>query len=494
MNSIHTLCWYLHCLAQEQPYLPLLGDEGGWITAEQVEYYVEAGASLLYACGVRPQKLVALRTERNVNTILSLLSLQRIGATAVLLDPRDNLEQALSVCAPPLSVSFKLEGGKSNPRPTILLTNLEEDLIQCLPLVSSGCTPAPICDDPNSPAFYIFTSGSCGRKKAVVLSQGNLVSNLLDSAALGGYCPDDIALGALPIDHVFGLALLTGAIVLRHRLYLTPATTPEELLQVVAKQKITRMNGVPSLYLAMAKKARAGNARTLRVGYIGGAPWTAEQFQYIERELGMTLVPVYGMSECVGISCASYQAPQTVRMAGVGPFYPTNHGILLLDDGTKARIGEVGEVCVSGPMRMLGYHDPAQTAAVIDEDGFLHTGDLGYIDENSVLHLTGRKKDIIICNGINLSPLRIEEALLSVPGIEWAAVVGLPDETCGELPWAAVVCAEGVLPHIMDSLRVLLTKNELPVGILRLESMPMTASGKPDKRAARELIRQWRKV
>lgn len=492
--TMHTLCWYLHCLALEKPCLPLLGDKGGWITAEQVEQFVEAGAGLLYASGLRPGERAALRAKRSVNAVLALLCLQRVGASAVLIDPREEPAQAIANCAPPLTVSFHLEAGGDIHRPVLLLARAGEGTTLRLPLISSGCTPAPTYDDPDAPAFYIFTSGSCGQKKAVVLSQGNLVSNLLDSASLGGYSEDDVALGALPIDHVFGLALLTGAIVLRHRLYLTPATAPEELLQVVAREKITRMNGVPSLYLAMAKKARAGEVRSLRVGYIGGAPWTAEQFRHIESALGMTLVPVYGMSECIGISCASYRSPQQERMAGVGPFYPANQGKILREDGSQALPGEEGEVCVRGPMRMLGYHNPAHTAQAIDAGGFLHTGDLGYVDERGVLHLTGRKKDTIIRNGVNLSPRRIEEALLSLPGMQGAAVVGLPDDTCGELPWAAVVCAEGVLSHLMDDLWPLLAKNELPVGILRLDDLPMTGSGKPDKQAVKELIRQWRKV
>ena len=290
---------------------------------------------------------------------------------------------------------------------------------------------------------------------------------------------------------MFGLALLTGAIVLRHRLYLTAATAAEELLQIIAREKITRMNGVPSLYLALAKKARAGEARTLRTGYIGGAPWTAEQFRHIESALGMTLVPVYGMSECIGISCASCRAPQAERMAGVGPFYPANCGRIIREDGAQAAPGEEGEVCVHGPMRMLGYHDPAQTAQAVDEDGFLHTGDLGYVDGGGVLHLTGRKKDVIICNGVNLSPRRIEEALLSLPGVRGAAVVGLPDELQGERPWAAV-CAGGTPARILDGLRALLPKNELPAGIIWVDALPMTGSGKLDKQAVKELIRQWR--
>lgn len=493
-TAIHTICWYLHCLALERPQLPLLGDEGGWLTAEQADDFVEAGADLLYASGLRPGTLAILPARRTVNTVLALLCLQRVGAVTILTDPREKPEQMLSSYVPPLSAPFRLEAEGSTQRPILLLSRAGNDTPLRLPLVSSGCTPAPAYDDPNAPAFYIFTSGSCGQKKAVILSQGNLVSNLLDSAPLGGYSEDDVALGAVPMDHVFGLALLTGAVVLRHRLYLTSAAAPEELLQIVAKEKVTRMNGVPSLYLAMAKKAKAGEVRTLRVGYIGGAPWTAEQFRHIESALGMTLVPVYGMSECIGISCASYRATQAKRMAGVGPFYPANQGKILCEDGSPALPGEEGEICIRGPMRMLGYQDPAQTAQAVDADGFFHTGDLGFVDKTGTLYLTGRKKDIIIRNGVNLSPRRIEEALLSLLGVQGAAVVGLPDELHGELPWAAVVCGAEVLPHIMDGLRPLLPKNELPAGIMWVNALPMTGSGKPDKKAVKGLIRQWQKV
>lgn len=493
-SAIHTLCWYLHCLALEKPCQPLLGDKEGWLRAEQVDQFVEAGAGLLYSSGLRSGMLAVLPARRTVNTVLALLCLQRVGAAAILTDPREDTQQALTACAPPLSAAVHLSAGGSIQRPTLLLTRWGEGSPLCLPLAASGCTPAPTHDDPDAPAFYIFTSGSCGKKKAVVLSQGNLVSNLLDSAPLGGYSEDDIALGALPMDHIFGLALLTGAIVLRHRLYLTSATAPDELMQIIVREKITRMNGVPSLYLSMAGKAKAYDLRSLRVGYIGGAPWTAEQFGRMESALGIILVPVYGMSECVGISCASYRSSQAERMAGVGPFYPANEGKILREDGSQALPGEEGEICVRGPMRMLGYHDPNQTAQAIDGDGFFHTGDLGHLDSRGILHLTGRKKDIIIRNGVNLSPRRIEEMLLSLPGVQGAAVVGLPDDLHGELPWAAVVCGAEVLPHIIDGLRPLLPKNELPAGIMRVNALPMTGSGKPDKTAVKGLIRQWRKV
>lgn len=486
-TAVHTLFQYLRTLAANRPELPLLGDGGGWRTAEECLRCVEAGAGLLYSSGLRPGDLAVLRCERSVNTVLTLLCLQRLGAAVALVNPREDLRQAAASCSPPLNAAAFLSAD-GLPCPTVLLDRPGAGVSARLPLCAAGAAPAPAWDDPDAPAFYIFTSGSSGERKAVVLSQGNLVSNLLDSAPLGGYFEDDVALGALPLEHVFGLALLTGAVVLSHGLYLTAAASPKELLQVIQRERITRMNGVPSLYLALAEQAGTYDVGSLRAGYIGGAPWTQEQFRRIESALGMTLVPVYGMSECIGISCASFHAPQARRMAGVGPFYPANQGKILREDGSQAPQGEEGEVCVRGPMRMLGYHDPAQTARAIDGEGFLHTGDLGYVDESGVLHLTGRKKDIIIRNGVNLSPRRIENALLSLPGVQWAAVVALPDERCGELPWAAVVCPQDALAGLMDGLRPLLAKNELPAGILRLDSMPMTATGKPDKLRVRELL------
>ena len=494
VSTVHTLFWYLQALASDHPRTLFLGDKNGWITAGQALRFVEIGAGALYSHGLRRGMPVAIPVGRSVNSILALLCLQRIGAVAVLIDPRESPEKALSACTPPMAVSLCLEAEEDVSPPVLRLTKAGESSVLSLPLGSSSEALAPPHDDPGAPAFYIFTSGSSGKKKVVVLSQGNLVSNLLDSAPLGGYSEKDVALGALPMDHVFGLALLTGAIVLRHRLYLTAETAPKELLQIISKQKITRMNGVPSLYLSMAEMAADSDVRSLRVGYIGGAPWTVRQFRHIESALGMTLVPVYGMSECIGISCASYRSPKAVRMTGVGPFYPANQGKILREDGAPARAGEAGEICVRGPMRMLGYYDPVQTSEAIDQDGFLHTGDVGFVDEDGILHLTGRRKDVIIRNGINLSPQRVEEALLSLPGVHGAAVVGLPDRTCGELPWAAVVCAEEVLPGLMDGLRPLLAKNELPAGILRVNALPMTDSGKPNKQSVRELIQRWRTV
>ena len=156
-----------------------------------------------------------------------------------------------------------------------------------------------------------------------------------------------------------------------------------------------------------------------------------------------------------------------------------NDGFILAEDGQKAPVGQIGEIYVRGPMRMLGYYGEPLPA-----DAYLHTGDLGCLDDQGVLHLCGRKKDIIIRNGNNLSIVRIEKALLSLPGVQAAAVVGVPDDMQGEVPCAMIV---GWADR--QALAARLHKNEMPVSLLPVPALPMTALSKPEKQAIREAMR-----
>jgi len=484
--SYKPLLIYLTEYAQECPDRKLLGDAQGWRTVQQALTQARQAAGQLHALGIREGELVALRAFRTVETIQVLLALQMLGAVAVLTEPRSDVEPFLERCAVPVPVECILE---QRGQSFILRRPGMAQGEKLSHLFSGDPWPDFAARSPREPGFLIFTSGSTGRSKAVMLSQYNLVNNLVDSQPLGLYEPDDVALGALPLDHVFGLVLLAGTAVLRYALYLPEQTAVSSLLDAIEEQGITRMNGVPSLYLAMAEQKGGRRLSTLRAGFIGGGPYTPEQFCRIEEELGMTLIPVYGMSECIGISCASYQDPQGARMRGVGPFYSMNTGAILLEDGTPAPVGVEGEICVDGPARMVGYYGDSSPRAP-----WLHTGDLGFLDENGILHISGRKKDIIIRNGVNLSPLRIEQALLSLPGVTAAAVVGLPDERCGELPWAMAVWDGPSPEQLLQALAPLLAKNELPAGILRAEELPMTPSGKPDKARIREVLQRWSRL
>ncbi len=474
---IRTIHSFLQKLARNEPHKPLLGCAHFWLDAESVLSQTESIAWELKLLGIHQGSFVCLRTYRTMECCLVLFALQAIGAVAVLTDPREPAGAFLKKCevSVPVEIFLELSGSRiQSPRGSF-------DIFQ---LPGKHLPPEHI--DPTAPAFLIFTSGTTGKSKAVMISQYNLIRDLTDTRPMGDYRPEDIALGVLPMHHIFGLVLLTGAAVLGYSLYLPDRTDVPSLLEAIETQHITRMNGVPSMYLAMAEQAEQYDLSSLRVGFIAGSPWTTEQFCHIEQSLGMTLISVYGMSECVAIACSNPTDPQSRRARGVGPFYPQNCGHIILPDGSAAPAGVEGEICVFGPTRMLGYYP--QT---MPESELLHTGDLGYLDEDGWLYISGRKKDIIIRNGNNLSAVRIETALLSVSGVRDAAVVGIRDEKEGEVPWALVVCTTEAEQRLHQQLPRLLNKNELPARILRTDMLPRNAAGKVDKQKIREVL-QWK--
>jgi acyl-CoA synthetase (AMP-forming)/AMP-acid ligase II len=467
-----SLLSYLNTLAEREPNKRLLGGPSGWMNAAELYCAVKRLGRVFASLGLRPGDLAALRAERGVETALAIYALRAAGVLTVLCSPKQTVEETLSACEAEICPRARIERCAAGFSVRIdgqeRFVSLNDDADAALPEGSSL-----------DPAFVLFTSGSTGKGKAVVQCEQNHISNLLDSQPLGAYFDDDIALGALPLEHVFGLVLLCGVAVLGYGVYFPEKTDVPSLLRCIENEKITRMNGVPSLYLALAERSADYDLSSLRAGFIGGGPVTAAQFAHIEKTLGMTLIPVYGMSESIGISCASWRDPQAERAGGVGPVYPMNEVRIL------APKGGVGEIAVRGPMRMLGYYGEEP----LPPEEFYPTGDLGYLDETGVLHLSGRKKEIIIRNGNNLSPRRIEDALLSLSGVRAAAVVGLPDEKQGEVP-----CAMAVGEVDETALHGLLHKNEWPVGILTVDALPLTASGKPDKQKIREVLLRWQSL
>ena len=206
---------------------------------------------------------------------------------------------------------------------------------------------------------------------------------------------------------------------------------------------------------------------------LAGAPSTFEQFLYIQETLGVKIVPAYGMTELAGISGASPEETDEKRASSVGKILPL----------TKVRIEDDGEITVKAPSLFLGYYGEPP----VSRKKFFHTGDLGFIDEDGFLHVTGRKKDIIIRNGNNLSSLDIEQKLMKLPFIKTAAVVGVKDQASGEVPVAAVVLKKGAV-YDKEAIKTVLSKIEMPKKIMIIDQIPINASGKIDKKKIGELF------
>ena len=467
--------------AEQCPEKRLLSNGENWMNAAESLETAARIAAALRQMGIQQGDAVAFRCKRTVGAALMIFGLRAAGAVVLLMDPRQEVNETLAETETRIPARFEVEQESDT---TFLVTSCEEDGVSCrLPLLSLSSASWNHNDTSgDTPAFVIFTSGTTGKSKAVVLNDSNLVNNLLDSQPLGDYRQDDLALCALPLHHVFGLVLLAGIAVLGYGLCIPAETDVESLLAVIARQQLTRMNGVPSLYQALAAKCDAYDISSMRSGFIGGSPMTEKQYADTEKKLGMTLIPVYGMSECIGIACGSAAMPLSLRARSVGRFYAMNTGKILREDGTEAEPMEEGEICVTGPARMLGYY-----GYMMPRGGLLHTGDMGYVDADGYLYVTGRKKNIIIRNGNNLSPRRIEEALLSLPGIREAVVVGLHDEQQGEVP-AAMLVADSTIPAPEPKLN----KNEVPVCYHYVDAIPLTASGKPDLQRIREVLTRCR--
>ena len=473
-----------------------LFDESRCYTVEDAYQEAIAIGNLLYAYGIRAGSVVALRCTRSLDTCLIYLALQMIGATTLLTDPHQSVE------------NFLRDAGT---RAEFLITNerASDDISANGNWEISGkgsleiSYPAseeerafPTAKDLHTPATVVFTSGSTGKGKGVMLSQYNLVNHIRNFSVSGCYLEDDISAELLPVHHVFGLAVLLMGLIKRYCILFPKTVDIKYVAECIESYKITRLDGVPSFALALSEYHRDTGfcADSLRVGVLGGAPSTKAQFDLIEQELGIKLLPVYGQSECIGITGADETQSVSVRSSTVGRFLPMNQGFIL--DGNDAEVlqGEEGEICVKGPAVMLGYLDDAEaTRETIDEDGRLHTGDIGYLDGEGNLHISGRKKDIIIRNGNNISTGKIEGALHSLDAVSRAAVVGVRHEKWGEVPCALIVMESGRTvseDEIKKALSEHLAKNEMPEKILFTETLPLTPSGKPDKQKIKELFSQ----
>lgn len=474
--------------AAERPGQPFLVNENRTVTAAQAEAVIQKLSTFFRCCGMRKGTVVALRITRTIQGALLFLALQDVEACTILTDAHRPVREEAEACAQSITAEY--------------LISEKEDLQDGACFFENWCMTQKRTERQTekqvagSGGIVIFTSGSTAKSKAVLLGQKQFLENIRGTEALGGYQEQDRALALLPMNHIFGLALLFGAVILQHTLFFPEHTDVQYLLHCVETYRLTRMNGIPSVYQAMAEACAGYDLSTLRYGLIGGAPSTPEQFCAIEKRLGMTLIPVYGMSECIGISCASWRDGLEQRSCGVGPFYKENTGKIIKADGTEAAIGEEGEICVKGPAQMTGYLNEEEAGSGVDAEGFLHAGDLGYLDAQCWLHISGRKKEIFIRNGYCISFRKIEEALLQIPEVREAAVVALDDPKVGEIPAAMVVLydaesCETLHEKLKKSEK--LTRQELPEWIVSCDFLPKTASGKTDKQKIRYLLEKgWK--
>jgi len=332
-------------------------------------------------------------------------------------------------------------------------------------------------------ALILFTSGTTSDPKGVRLTAGNLVASATASAFRLGVLPDDRWLVCLPTYHMGGLAPLV-----RAALYGTAAVVqrefdPEETAQVVADHDVTGVSLVPTMCRRLVDAGWAPDD-ALRFVLLGGGPAEPD---FVERchDRGIPVCPTWGMTETA--SQIATARPDTAARYPDSVGEPlVNTSVTVLADGAPVDPGERGELVVSGPTVTPGYLDEAATEAAVSAHGF-HTGDLGYRDEDGRLWVVGRADDRIVTGGENVTAGTVAAAIRDCPGVEDAAVVGLPDEEWGQRVAALVVGATDAAA-VRDHCRDELAPYEVPKTVRVVESLPRTPSGTVDREAVRRRL------
>ena len=478
---------YIRMHAQKAPQSAFLIGESSYTYGEALQR-IQALMNMFAANGVKKGDLVAIRMTRTPECVLLTVALGAIGAVSVMTDCHNTVEEFLCSTNTLIRPAFTVTDEEGGWR--LFKDGGEEEIS-----FSDGADAAAAEELrshvlPDDPFMIIFTSGSTGKSKAVTLSHKNCIANPVDAMPLFEEDERDVAVSLLPLHHVFGFAVIACTVFCGHSVVFPREIDPRSVLSCIEKYHISVIYSVPTLFKDLLADGlhREYDISSLRLGLMAGGPFTEQQMLYIENELGLKLMPGYGMSECLGISTMRYRDSVEERAAGVGRLYPMAKVCIFDENDREVPLGQEGEICAKAPTMMLGYYgDEELTARVIDGNGWIHTGDLGYMDERGILHISGRKKDLIIRNGNNLSPVTIERKMLSLPNVNDVCVVGIKDEREGEVPAAAVVLAEGGTLSEAD-LASVLYKMEIPKKIKFVKAIPLTSSSKPDKPAVRLLM------
>ena len=483
------------------------GDRTAYVEGETMVSYalllerVRRVASGYLAYDLRPGERVVVWAPNSIDWVVASLAVSYAGGTLVPVNSRytghevadivDRTGAVLVVAADGFLGRTQIADLRAaSTMPTVRdvvdladIEELEDTEAHDVPLAEADIRADLV--GPDDVADILFTSGTTGRSKGAMSAHRQTIGVAEVWAELGGVLAQDRYLVVNPFFHSFGykigivVGLLTGA-----TLYPVPTFDVEQTMAMIKSEKITVLPGAPTIYQSMlsAPTREDFDLSSLRLAVTGAAVVPVVLIERMRAELGIDeVVTAFGMTEAVVATMCRPGDPAEVVAATCGRAVP----------GMETRIANNGELLLRGAYVMLGYHDDeAATAEAIDAEGWLHTGDVGMLDEDGNLVITDRLKDMYICGGFNVYPAEVEQVLARLEGVADVAVVGVPDERMGEVGKAYVVrtaAADVAETDVIGLAKERLANFKVPRHVEFVDALPRNLSGKVLKTELRDL-------
>jgi fatty-acyl-CoA synthase len=460
----------------------------------------------LIKLGIKKGDRVALWAPNSPEWIISQMALATIGAIVVPVDHgagKENLRYILEqsgsrsiIMAKELELEIELQSILEN---TIVIDEkLYPDMTSWQELMEMGDgvaikTLAQRENEitPDDPVAIMYTSGTTGKPKGVVLDHCGLVNKSIFSALRQGLNNQDRLCLFFPLFHMFGNTCIVLAGLIKGSSIIMPCATfePSKILSAINTEKCTAIYGSPSMLIALIDHMEFDPERwkTLSKGTIGGAPCPIELMRKLVEDIGISDITVaYGITEASSwITMTRPNDPLDIRVSTIGSALECNE-VKILDPTTGEDLPphSQGELCTRGFLMKEYYNMPAATASVIDKQGWFHTGDLGEMDENGYVKITGRLKDVIVREGVEIYPTELEEIIYKLPGVSEVQVFGFPHPEKGQEIAAWIKIKEGAqvsLESLEKHVKNTVSKEKEPDYYKLVTEFPMTRSGKVQK-------------
>jgi long-chain acyl-CoA synthetase len=448
-------------------------------------------ARQLQALGCGAGDRVAVLLPNGFDFVTTYLAILHIGATLVAVNTQlqpAEIEYMLRDCDPSIVLTTASLADRLGPDGHSAGTVLAEDLADV-----PGADQLPIVDvDADSPAMIIYTSGTSGRPKGAMLSHRNVISNAAAKVQYTGMGVTDKVLVFLPLYHCYGLnAVLNPVFAAGASAVVLPRFDLRSCVAALRECGVTMFFAVPSIF-RMLLDAQLDPAVFAGVRYClsAGAPLPASTWNEWKDRFDIEISQAYGLTETSPFAC--YNHSTTYRPDSVGR--PIRDVQVRVTDtaGQALGPGQTGEIGIRGPNVMLGYWRRPEATAQALADGWFHTGDLGYLDEDGYLYLVDRLSDMIIVNGQNVYPAEVERVLLADPAVDQAIVYGVTHRVLGEIVCASVVSVDGAPvddARLLEHCRRQLAPYKVPKVITAVAEIPHNPSGKPMRRVLADRLK-----